>query len=394
MYSTSNKPAYWDDMQLSLTPKGAIQITIESPDIGEVVFDNFTETEDDFLLSFSHHRSGDLLTNALPRNIVEFTVCNISGRWDPDNPNGYGKWLVRYAKNKLVVTVKYGYLPGELIYGGRFYLSECTASSDGLEVHFKAVDPLEYMIGKKYSGKTSLYANRLLAFVIAEAEIPREELELRRPGILGWSGWTEDYTTTDLPTDLTFSVDETLANIYQKIANARRQIINFDRLTGDVFMEGLREDHCDYTIPLAVSYSYPLLEKQPTVSRVEVQTSEGKVVCISDTGGKEGEVISVSNDLITPTSAMSLAEYTTYIVSCTKISGEYRSDLYPDLYDKVAVETRYGTVENVVLTDIAITFTGSFRAKYEGYVFVGGESSKNFLGENYLGEVSQIGITI
>lgn len=387
MYLDGYKPAYWHYLQSELTPKAAVQITIHSPDIGDVVFNNFTETEDDFLLSFSHHRSGDLLSNTLPRNTIEFTVCNTSGRWDPNNRNGDGKWLTLYAEDRLIVDAEYGfYLPNgqpHLIPCGKFCLSEYSTTPDGLQVRFKASDPLEYMIGKKYSGESVTSFSELMAKIVEEAELP-EGLS-----IVGGEG------TPDMPNGLTIGEDETLSNIYQKLAHAKCKVIDFMRSTGTVYTKDISAQQYDYTIPLRFSYSYPELGKERVIGWCDVSYNGGRFAYPFPTGGtKWQETVTVSSDYITQDAASEIATHTVNMLSCQKISGECRGDLLPDLYDRITVETKYGKIENVVLTDINITFSGAFRMKYEGYVFPDPQSNYYYLEGICLGEVENLGNTL
>lgn len=386
MYLDGLKPAYWHYLQSELTPKAVVQITIHSPDIGDVVFNNFTETEEDFLLSFSHHRSGDLLSNSLPRNTIEFTVCNTSGMWDPNNRRGKGKWLTVYAEEKLIVDAEYGfYLPNgqpHLIPCGRFCLSDYGTSSDGLQIHFKASDPLEYMIGTKYSGESFISFDDLLLKIEDEAILP-DGLS-----ISGGDG------CPTMPNDLTVGKDETLANIYQKLANASGNVIRHNRF-GQVFMDKVSALHYDYKIPLAYSYTHPEIGKERVIGTCDVSYNGGSHSYTYPTGGNRWkETVSVSNDYLTKDTSLAIANNTVDMLSCRKISGEYRSDLLLDVYDRVTVETKYGDIKNVVLTDINITFAGSFRAKYEGYIFPDPEQEYYFLEGICLKEVENLGDTL
>jgi hypothetical protein len=50
------------------------------------------------------------------------------------------------------------------------------------------------------------------------------------------------------------------------------------------------------------------------------------------------------------------------------VTGEFRADPRLDLYDIVSVESKYGSIDWVVITDIKYTYSGSFRASYTGHV--------------------------
>ena len=69
-----------------------------------------------------------------------------------------------------------------------------------------------------------------------------------------------------------------------------------------------------------------------------------------------------------------------------QISGEFRGDPRFDLFDVVSIESKYGTVAGVVLTDIKYTFTGAFRTAFSGYIRGSGTTSV-YCGEVFTGEV-------
>lgn len=80
------------------------------------------------IISYSHEQSGDLLTGAIPKHSIEFTVNNIDGRWNPSNPTG----LEKYLSERQKLIVRYGMdVDGtiEWIKAGTFYLSEWSAPS-------------------------------------------------------------------------------------------------------------------------------------------------------------------------------------------------------------------------------------------------------------------------
>ena len=57
-------------------------------------------TKDD-LLGFEHTQSVDLLSATLPHSSIKFELRNDDGRWNPDNPKGFEKYLME----QLVLNV-------------------------------------------------------------------------------------------------------------------------------------------------------------------------------------------------------------------------------------------------------------------------------------------------
>jgi hypothetical protein len=86
-----------------------------------------------------------------------------------------------------------------------------------------------------------------------------------------------------------------------------------------------------------------------------------------------GEIQTVTNPLVRGLdSATAMAEWVRdTLLSRKEVSGEYRADPRLDLFDVVAVESKYGRLSPVVITDIKYTFNGSFRGSYTGRVIEG-----------------------
>ena len=399
MYLNGEKPEYWRYIQSDLTPKALVKITLHIPKqedvIEDVIIDNFTETEEDFLMSFSHQRSGDLISNTLPRNTVEFTVCNVNGKWDPANNNGLGRKIALLLNGEIIVSVEYGFcLPDgrfDLIPCGRFCLKEFSSDADGLQAQFKAVDALEYLLRTPFDiGYDEPTLIGLLGLVVRE--------KYSDPYFLNVKGVVDElYSPSDSERELPFPLPivegETCASVYKRVAHALCKVINFGRL-GEVWLESLPTSQLRHEIPLAFSYSYPKLEKRTLISEIRGTFPDGKAVFLTGIDSSCGETITVSSELVPKNRIESVMDNTYRMLSQQKISGEYRGDLLLDLYDRATVETKYGYIQNVVLTNITITFSGSFRTMYEGYIFPDEETGQYFFGEIQCGEVADFGDSI
>lgn len=67
--------------------------------------------------------------------------------------------------------------------------------------------------------------------------------------------------------------------------------------------------------------------------------------------------------------AEDMANWVKYILESRKtVSGEYRADPRLDVYDVVVVESKYGELSPVLITNIKYTFNGSFRGTYTGKI--------------------------
>lgn len=309
------------------------------------------------LLSFSHTQSGDLLGGELPKNSVEFSINNFDGRWNPSNPTG----LERYLSERQKVTVRYGLdVDGtiEWIKAGTFYLSEWNAPSNGFEAKFVARDVFEFMLGVEMKDATS---NTLKGQVewAASATLPDPSVVVIDSSLANYS--------------VEYDGKGTAAEIVQKCANAAGCVLRYDR-DGILHIEPLRKQFADYRITSALAYSHPEVELTKPLKKVEVSYGDETVYELPISSS--GETQTVENDFVTSeTQAAFVAAWVRDTLKERKtVSGEYRADPRLDLFDIVVVESKYGALSPVAITDIKYTFNGSFRANYKGRV----------LGENIL----------
>ena len=83
-----------------------------------------------------------------------------------------------------------------------------------------------------------------------------------------------------------------------------------------------------------------------------------------------GEIQKLSNKLITDTTmANRVAEWVRAALEGRRtLSGEYRADPSLDVFDMIAVESKYGMNNAIYVTSIEYTYNGAFRGKYEGRI--------------------------
>ena len=164
--------------------------------------------------------------------------------------------------------------------------------------------------------------------------------------------------------------ESTAAEIVQKCANASGCILRYSR-DGALFVEPLNKTLTDYRITQALSYSYPEITLSKPLKSVSVKYGTDSLYDLSVSSG--GEVQTVDNDFVF---ILPLAEKVSQTVrdalkTRQTVRGEFRADPRLDLYDVVTVESKYGALAPVVITNIKYTFNGSFRGSYEGRVLEG-----------------------
>lgn len=303
------------------------------------------------ILSYTHEQHGDLLSAEIPKNSIEFSLNNIDGRWNPNNPTGMEKYLSERQK----LTVRYGFNMDdgtvEWIKAGTFYLSAWSAPSNGLEARFTARDVLEFIINEE--NKTE-----------------------KTDTLKGLSEWA----MSSLPDDVVVEIDDSLANysatykgngtsavVLQKCANGGGCSIRYDR-NGVLHIEQPDFGDSGYTIPLSLAYSHPEIELTKPLKAVSVSYGENLTHELSV--APSGETQTLTNEFITSEAqATAVAELVRDLLqSRKKIKGEFRADPRLDLFDVVTVESKYGHITRVVITNMKYTFNGAFQGLYEGRV--------------------------
>lgn len=366
----SNVSQEWTSAQTRLlAPEGLVQIECHIPELGtSLTFGNRD------LLKFVHRQTASLLSAELPKNHIEFSLDNSDDKWNPSNPNG----LYNYLSERLKITVKYGFRLStgvEWIPGGVFYLTEWGTTDNGYEATFVARDILEFMIDAPYTGTIEGSLDSLVLAATNSVDLPSGS-EVEIDSVLS------QYSLGTVSPDTKHSV----AEIWQKSANAS-QCVMYQGREGKLAIARLDRTPVGYTIPLRLSYSYPRIEFSRPLKSIEV--SYGEDLTAIRNVGVSGEIQTLQNDFISDNDhAVEVAAWVEdNLRSRRKIRGEFRGDPRIDVFDVVAVETKYGVVGRVILTDVKISFTGAFAVTYEGYVDVNATAVFYHSGEIYTGEV-------
>ena len=313
-----------------------------------------TYTKSD-LISYSHTQSGDLLSAELPKNSISFSLNNVDGLWNPDNLSGMAKYLAEQQQ----ITVRYGLRLGddiEWVKAGTFWISEWDTPSNGLEVRFVARDMIEFM-SDIYSGirSSTLYAIALSA--LEQSNLPLQEDGSPRFTLSdNLKEWSVDFSSDDS--------DYTCAEIVQLCANAACCIMYQDR-SGVLRVEPIRKNASGYAISRYVSYAHPEFTLTKPLKSVSVNDGMGTA-----DNAAAGEIQTLSNNLITDTTmANRVAEWVrTTLENRRTLSGEYRANPVLDVFDVIAVESKYGMNNAIFVTSIEYTYSGAFKGRYEGRI--------------------------
>lgn len=307
------------------------------------------------ILSYEHEQQGQPTSSEVTQNTIRFSLDNFDGRWDLSNPWG----TTRYLTERLRVDVRYGTsIDGEMewVPAGRFYLSDWNAPQTGHEASFSARDPLGFMTNQtyEYAQTGSMYS--LVSGIVGAVQRQGFNVWLNAPGLD-----SEEFVPPDANT--------TGAEVIQMCANAARRFIYYPRNpSGSIWITPSTNQAEDYTIPLALAYSYPDVTLSKALKEVSVAYEGGNryVLPVATTG----ETQTVDNPLVkSETQAEKIAIWTKAVLeSRTTVKGEYRADPRLDVFDIVTVEGKYGSIYPVMLTYIKYTYNGSFQGSYEGRV--------------------------
>lgn len=313
-----------------------------------------TYTKSD-IFSYSHSQSGDILSAELPKNSVSFSLNNADGMWNPDNLSGN----VKYLAEQQQITVRYGMRLNdtiEWINAGTFWISEWDTPSNGLEVRFVARDLIEFM-ADTYTGLRSGTLYDIALSALTQADLPVQEDGSPRYVLSdNLKEWTVNFSDDDS--------DYTCAEIVQLCANAACCVMYQNR-NGVLQVEPIRENASGYSINRHVSYAHPEFTLTKPLKSVSVNDGMGTA-----NNASAGEIQKLSNKLITDTTmANRVAEWVRETLEGRRtLSGEYRADPTLDVFDKIAVESKYGMNNAIYVTSIEYTYSGAFKGKYEGRI--------------------------
>lgn len=324
--------------------------------VEEVIIGTMTVFEKSHLLGYEHSQSVDLLSAELPKAQIVFSLHNVESEWNPNNPQGVWRYLLK----KQEIAVRYGLKIGnsiEWIKAGTFYMSDWNTPTNGITAKFTARDLLEFMQGEFTKSTTTL-----TLYDLAEQAFTQSNLPLNKDGS---NKWNIDSSLSSITVTLPDDFKHTRAEVVQLCASAACCVFYQDR-NGVLHIKPLADVLADYVISKFTSYSHAEYQIGKELKSVDVNDGLGAA-----TNSTEGEVQKLDNQLIQgSTRASAVAEWVKDCLAGRKtLSGEYRADPRMDALDKVTIENKYAT-NTAFITSIKYTFNGAFRGKYEGRVVI------------------------
>lgn len=313
------------------------------------------------LVSYTHTSSRDPISAQLPKDSIEFSLDNSQKTWDAINPRG----MFRYLYERQEVNVRYGMdVDGETqwINGGKFYLSEWSVPSNGLEASFTARDALEFMMTSNYTGRKTgtLYQMCYDALETLPSNVPSfyisEELKEYNTDI---SSEKTSYKNSDI---LQLAANAAGMALYQtRDGHIRIERVN---LTAE---EGTEV----YEIPVINNFQWPEISFASRVKNVSCNVN-GTEHLYPEGSNVEGVTQTVSNELLTEAmlvkSKNSITEAYAMLANRKKVELEYRASPHIDAFDHVNFNHNFGYASSVFVTESKYQYTGCFKGTISGYV--------------------------
>lgn len=313
------------------------------------------------LVSYTHTSSRDPISAQLPKDSVEFSLDNSQKTWDAINPRG----MFRYLYERQEVDVRYGMdIDGETqwINGGKFYLSEWSIPSNGMEASFVARDALEFLMTSNYTGRKSgtLYQMCYDALETLPSNVPSFYI----------SDELKEYST-DISSEKTSYKN---SDILQLAANAAGMAL-YQTRDGHIRIERIDlvadEKTEVYEIPIINNYQWPEISFAARVKDVSCNV-DGTEHLYPEGSTSDGVTQTVSNELLTEAmlkkSKNSITEAYAMLANRKKVELEYRASPHIDAFDHVKFNHNFGYASSVFVTESKYNYTGCFKGTLSGYV--------------------------
>ena len=380
----SNVSAEWKAAQHELLlPESNIYIEMYLANGDVLCFDKSD------IISYSHSRSVDLVAGAIPTNKATFSIRNEEHQWDrwPDA-------VLQAAK----VKISYGMIAEnddwEWIKGASLYLSEWHIPNNGLEASFTATSGIQYLqepeqimyrVEQSSVGGQSPVGTvvaEIVAWSIVHPEMPY--LKMYKGNLSQTVEWLFDpdllgaYTAPDM---IANNIKLTVPQCLQLVANATQCCLWDDR-DGDTHLQRISRALKDVRLDLARSWMFPEYDAVAMISGIDVTYTGGTTNVPLSVYGKTQ---TVKNPMIS-TSAQAV-EVGTWVANTLAGRRTAKCSVRPDVrlnpLDQVFIENRTGDDSSMIVTDVNLTFSGTWKGEITGRM-VDDNGGAGYGGEHYL----------
>lgn len=324
------------------------------------------------LMSYSASMAVDPLSAALPKSEISFSVSNLDGEYNPDNPHGAEKYLMERQE----IIAEYGFKLGgsiQWIPGGTYYLNRWETPQNGITASFSARDAIEFL-SDPYTGPTTGTLLEIAQSAFEQAGLP--------PMPDGSPRWYVDSSLGEIEAAQPGQPQKlTIAQMLQYIANAGRCVFYQDR-AGKVRIEPLQTAVSDYSIDPFNSYANSEISLSKPLKAVDV--NNGSFIL---TVGKNGETQPINNPFLSTRQAPAVSAWAAeYLENRRTLTGNFRADPRLDPLDLVTNENQFAR-STVLVTEVKFTYNGAFRGSYKGRGMNTALAYYYYAGDLYSGEV-------
>jgi hypothetical protein len=400
--------------------------------IDSVTFGCVIKFDKNQILHYSHEQTGDPLGGEISKNSIEFSVDNTDGRWDLLNPGSLDKYLyerqpvtVHYGMqtSKGIEWIQAGvfYLTEWRVPSNG--IEATFVARDAFDFLMNADYSRAYTAGVT-TAETKVYSEMADIFDTAIETLPinteikiYEQATCRSDGTPGGvgedgqsvyrieQGWVRaDTVVITSENNLRFDLDTAVASCFPdsdfswvnnrwlenrtsplvipktNTAEFVQKCVNVTANPMYQAADGIMYFDLDWSRPISdyvmlsdTAYGHPEVEltkplKQINVVRYYPYTSDTTttVFTVSD----KGETITLDNPyMLSETAVNSVAEkFMNWWKHRGWVSGEFRADPRLELFDVVSIESKYGLISPVMITQIKYTYGGSFHGTYKGKI--------------------------
>ena len=307
------------------------------------------------LTGYEHTQEVSPIGATTPMNKMGFSIDNTDNQFDPNNVNGFSKYLMERQELRVRYGMKLNDDSIEYIPAGVFYLSEWDAPQNGIEATFNARDLLEFM--RSVYTKGQFHANGVSLYDLAIGVLDEADLPLNDDGSVKWvidESLKSIYTVAPLPM-------VSIAECLQYIAQAACCVIYCDR-AGVIHIEPIANEQSDYELTSFNMFARPEISLQKPLRAVSTKVYN---YIIGETTEElfNGTVSIVGSKDVVITYANPAVDVQATVVGGTLVSAAYYSNA---CYLTISGEG-----------DVTITITGNtLKTSQVDYVIDGEESGE------------------